>query len=118
MSVQPKGREAHTDWKVLEAFEEKALSRVLYTYWTDAPNSCAYAKFRISIVRDKLYGFRSNRFKAVSIDRIFLHATHLSFQHPVTEEPLVFSQPMPKDFIDLIEALKGSDSVRVKTNSA
>ena len=66
------------------------------------------------LLGDKLYGFRSNRFKAFSIDRIFLHATHLSFQHPVTEEPLVFSQPMPKDFIDLIEALKASTSGKGK----
>ena len=66
------------------------------------------------LLGDKLYGFRSNRFKAVSIDRIFLHATHLSIQHPGTEEPLVFSQPMPKDFIDLIETLKASTSGKGK----
>ena len=115
MSVQPKGREAHTDWKVLEAFEEKA-ALVECSIHTGRTHQIRVHMQNLGfpLLGDKLYGFRSNRFKAVSIDRIFLHATHLSFQHPVTEEPLVFSQPMPKDFIDLIEALKGSDSGKGK----
>ena len=95
----------------MEAFEEKA-SLVECSIHTGRTHQIRVHMQNLGypLLGDKLYGFRSNRFEAVSIDRIFLHATYLSIQHPVTEEPLVFSQPMPKDFIDLIETLKASTS--------
>ena len=107
MSVQPKGRQAHTDWKVLETFGEKA-SLVECTIHTGRTHQIRVHMQNLGfpLLGDQLYGFRYTRFKDVSIDRIFLHATYLSFAHPISGESLVFSQPIPKDFSDLMDVLK------------
>ena len=57
------------------------------------------------LLGDKLYGFRPNRFSELPIDRVFLHATHLSFAHPESGESLTFSESAPNDFSDLMNAL-------------
>lgn len=107
MSVQPKGREAHTDWKTLEIFEKKA-SLIECSIHTGRTHQIRVHMQNLGfpLLGDKLYGFRSNRFKDLPIDRIFLHATQLSFKHPATGESLVFSEAIPKDFLDLMNALK------------
>jgi 23S rRNA-/tRNA-specific pseudouridylate synthase len=36
--------------------------------------------------------------KPVVVDRFFLHAFHLGFEHPVTREPMAFTVPDPPAF--------------------
>ena len=107
MSVQSKGREAHTDWKVLEIFGEKA-SLVECAIHTGRTHQIRVHMQNLGfpLLGDQLYGFHYNRFKDVSIDRIFLHATYLSFTHPASGKSLEFSLPLPKDFSDLMAVLK------------
>lgn len=107
MSVQPKGREAHTDWKVLEIFGEKA-SLIECSIHTGRTHQIRVHMQNLGfpLLGDKLYGFRPNRFKDFSIERIFLHATYLSFVHPSSAEHLEFTEPVPKDFLKLMAALK------------
>lgn len=107
MSVQPKGREAHTDWKVLEIFGEKA-SLIECSIHTGRTHQIRVHMQNLGfpLLGDKLYGFRPNRFKDFSIERIFLHATYLSFVHPSSAEHLEFTEPVPKDFLELMAALK------------
>lgn len=107
MSVKSKGREAHTDWKVLETFGEKA-SLVECAIHTGRTHQIRVHMQNLGfpLLGDQLYGFRYNRFKDVSIDRIFLHATYLSFTHPASGKSLEFSLSLPKDFSDLMAVLK------------
>lgn len=107
MSVQPKGREAHTDWKVLKIFGEKA-SLIECSIHTGRTHQIRVHMQNLGfpLLGDKLYGFRPNRFKDFSIERIFLHATYLSFVHPSSAEHLEFTEPVPKDFLELMAALK------------
>ena len=107
MSVQPKGREAHTDWKVLEVFGEKA-SLIECSIHTGRTHQIRVHMQNLGfpLLGDKLYGFRPNRFKDFSIERIFLHANYLSFVHPSSAEHLEFTEPVPKDFLELMAALK------------
>lgn len=106
MSVQSKGREAHTDWKVLKVFGEKA-SLVECSIHTGRTHQIRVHMQNLGfpLLGDKLYGFRPNRFSELPIDRVFLHATHLSFAHPESGESLTFSEPAPNDFSDLMNAL-------------
>jgi len=47
-----------------------------------------------AVVGDPTYGRRSER---LGLDRPFLHAAQLSFQHPSTREVPVFTSPLPAD---------------------
>ena len=107
MSVKSKGREAHTDWKVLETFGKKA-SLVECAIHTGRTHQIRVHMQNLGfpLLGDQLYGFHYNRFKDVSIDRIFLHATYLSFTHPASGKSLEFSLSLPKDFSDLMAVLK------------
>jgi 23S rRNA pseudouridine1911/1915/1917 synthase len=40
-------------------------------------------------------------------DRLGLHAVELALAHPVTEKPLRFRAPLPDEFEDLLQALRG-----------
>jgi 23S rRNA pseudouridine1911/1915/1917 synthase len=52
------------------------------------------------LVGDPVYGGR--RGQTTSIQRQALHASHLSFLHPLTQEKMDFSCPWPQDFIDAV----------------
>ncbi|MCB1508571.1 MAG: RluA family pseudouridine synthase [Hyphomicrobiaceae bacterium] len=43
---------------------------------------------------------------ALAFPRQALHAAHLGFAHPVSDEPLAFSSPMPEDMAALLAALR------------
>ena len=73
------------------------------------------AHIRHPIIGDPLYGGRPQIPKGASeylIDllrsfpRQALHARKLAFAHPVTGQPLEFTQPMPEDMQELVETLE------------
>ena len=41
----------------------------------------------------------------LGIDRQALHAFRLSFDHPITGEPLKFEAPLPGDMVNLLAGL-------------
>ena len=51
------------------------------------------------VVGDALYGGKRS---ALELDRPFLHATQLAFEHPVTGAALAFDSPMPPDLVAAI----------------
>ena len=51
---------------------------------------------------DSRYGRRKTRIK---VPRLFLHASYLSFCHPVTEERVEYSSPLPADLKDFLSHL-------------
>jgi 23S rRNA pseudouridine1911/1915/1917 synthase len=107
MSVQSKGREAHTDWKIKEKYLDKA-SLVECAIHTGRTHQIRVHMQNLGfpLLGDKLYGFRNNSLKGIDIERIFLHATHLELVHPRTGESLTFTESLPKDFLNLMDVLK------------
>jgi 23S rRNA pseudouridine1911/1915/1917 synthase len=66
------------------------------------------------LVGDKVYGGRPRlpkglteaaRAAIISFPRQALHARHLSFMHPATEEAVSFEVPLPEDMADLLKAI-------------
>ena len=55
------------------------------------------------LLGDGVYGRTSPR-----LDRHFLHAYKLGFQHPRTGEPLEFRSELPEDLAAVLEELKSS----------
>ncbi len=54
------------------------------------------------LVGDSRYGRRKTK---IRIPRLFLHAFHLSFKHPETDERVEFSSPLPDDLKEFLENL-------------
>jgi 23S rRNA pseudouridine1911/1915/1917 synthase len=58
------------------------------------------ASLKLPLVGDVLYGGQTHPL----IPRQALHAERLSFEHPVTGQPMDFQSPLPDDFESLRQA--------------
>jgi 23S rRNA pseudouridine1911/1915/1917 synthase len=107
MSVQAKGRAAHTDWSVEERFGETAalVSCVIHTGRTHQIR-VHLSHLKHSLLGDSSYGFKANRLPGVAVPRVMLHSTELRVRHPVRDEPMHFEAPLPEDFQQVMEQLK------------
>lgn len=109
MAVQanPKGREAHTDWKLLQRLGDRA-ALVECRIHTGRTHQIRVHMQHLGfpLLGDSVYGFKRNRFSDLAIERVYLHATELAFEHPESGESLNFLAEMPDDFSDLIAHLE------------
>lgn len=106
MAVVFSGKEAHTDWQVVQRFGSKAamISCVIHTGRTHQIR-VHLSSLRFPILGDPTYGFKASRLKEVEVPRVMLHSTELHIQHPERDELMQFVAPLPNDFNDVIEQL-------------
>ena len=119
MAIVPKGKKAITKWKILDIYPpfasllecklETGKTHQIRVHMSDLGHG---------IIGDELYSkplpqktFKSSFFKEKnklikSFSRQALHATKLSFNHPISKKYLEFSSPLPKDISILIDNLK------------
>tara|TARA_B100001093_G_scaffold204629_1_gene196743 strand:+ start:139 stop:1158 length:1020 start_codon:yes stop_codon:yes gene_type:complete len=119
MAISYKGKMAITKWKVLKIYAplcsliecklETGRTHQIRVHFSDVGHS---------IIGDDLYGksFSEKRIKdksnkekfqvIKSFNRQALHATKLSFNHPITKKYMEFMSPLPNDINQLIEILK------------
>jgi 23S rRNA pseudouridine1911/1915/1917 synthase len=105
------GKQAITHGQVQERLGEFSLLRLdLETGRTHQIRvHCLYAG--IPVVGDRVYGKRGEAGQLHKLGlarpaRQLLHAAHLSFNHPLTGQPLEFNSPWPEDFQSFYTALK------------
>ena len=60
------------------------------------------------LVGDVLYGAEDE-----GVSRVFLHSWKLEFNHPATEKPMSFRQPLTPDFIKKIQEIKIHGTVKI-----
>lgn len=60
------------------------------------------------IIGDPLYNIKQSRAisKELNIKRQFLHASQLKFTHPITNEPMSLSSPLPEDLENIMVKLQ------------
>ena len=119
MAISNKGKMAITKWEILDMFPpfasliecklETGRTHQIRVHFSDLGHS---------IIGDPIYGKplsqkrvidRMDKEKIASarlFERQALHATKLSFIHPMTKQYLEFISPLPKDINDLINILK------------
>ncbi len=116
-SLSRKGRRAITDWKVEQRF--RAFTLLRFTLHTGRTHQI---RVHISeaghpIVGDAVYGRLRGRTGGTSLsepekqalkglNRMFLHARILGFQHPGNERFLRFSAPLPPELVNTLEHLR------------
>src|SRR5579863_8445825 len=106
------GREAITHYLVQKRLESKFGKFTLLEVHIDTGRThqirVHLASLRHPVVGDALYGApREVRSKdaVISLPRNFLHAAELQFQHPKTDEVMMFSRPLPGALEEFLKTL-------------
>ena len=102
----PRGQEAVSRYRVLEAFDEASLIEV--TLRTGRRNQIRIqARLRgHTLVGEDRYVYGPGSLRPIEFGRQALHARKLSIRHPVDGRSLEFEAPLPTDFLELLTRLR------------
>ncbi len=103
MAVDPNGRSAVTHWRVLERFGDMTLLRVELETGRTHQIRVHMAYIKHPIVGDEVYGHAKN---SLGIVGQALHAGELRLTHPATGEEMIFTAPLPEEFVNALEKLR------------
>ena len=107
------GRDAVTAFEVVEELRQ---ATVLNIY----PRTGRTHQIRVHlnyighpVIADQVYGtrFSSKIAKKIGLERQFLHASKLSFTHPITEKLMEFEDPLPPDLLKSLEKLREGEKM-------
>lgn len=107
MAVRQGGRSARTHYEVIESFAEPDVALLECTLETGRTHQIRVHVAAIGhpVVGDVAYG--GNR-PSLPMDRPFLHAAALGFDHPVTGERIEITEPLPPDLQSVLAGLDPS----------
>jgi 23S rRNA pseudouridine1911/1915/1917 synthase len=102
----PKGQEAISRYRVIEALDGASLVEVRLV--TGKRNQIRLqARLRgHTLVGEQRYVYGPDALRSIEFPRQALHAHRLSFQHPVDGRPLTFEAPLPADLTTLVKRLR------------
>jgi 23S rRNA pseudouridine1911/1915/1917 synthase len=105
MAVVPpgRGREAVTEYRVIENFHEYDLIEAAPLTGRTHQIRLHLAFIGCPIVGDTVYGRRK---PSLPLDRHFLHASSISFRLPGEEHPRTFTTALPRDLEEIVETLR------------
>jgi 23S rRNA pseudouridine1911/1915/1917 synthase len=111
MAVLPSGREAITEYHVLEQFAVQVesvagdYSLVQAEPWTGRTHQIRvhFASIGHPVVGDAVYGHRR---AGVLVPRQFLHAQQLGFKHPLTGRRIQLEAPLPDELQAVLTVLR------------
>ena len=110
IAIMPNGREAHTDFRVLEKLKHSALIEATLHTGRTHQIRVHLQHLGCPVVGDAVYGTRPARAFAqatgYTAPRQMLHAFSLSFDHPASGERLTLEAPLPEDLIKAMDFLK------------
>ena len=108
MAILENGRPAKTDWTLEEKFESKNVSLFRCEIHTGRTHQIRVHMKSIghSLLGDHTYGWKPNEYPEIEVPRIMLHAKHLKFTHPITEQTIDLEAPWPADFTAMAQALR------------
>jgi 23S rRNA pseudouridine1911/1915/1917 synthase len=112
MASGPEGREAITDWRVVDRGDRVAVVECRLRTGRTHQVRVHLSELGHPIVGDRMYARRECvapallRADAEALGHPLLHAWHLGFAHPRTGAWMAFAEPPPADFVSLV-ALAG-----------
>jgi 23S rRNA pseudouridine1911/1915/1917 synthase len=111
MAVVPGGREAVTEYHVLEQYSHPVGPAAgLYTLAQVEPKTGRTHQIRVHlasighpVVGDAVYGRKRT---SLPLARQFLHAQRIEFKHPASGQRLAFEAPPPEDLVAILALLR------------
>ena len=102
----PRGKEATSEYRVLEAFRDASLIEVRLV--TGKRNQIRIqARLRgHTLVGERRYVYGPELLRPLAFERQALHAYRLGFRHPMDERALQFEAPLPPDLVELLARLR------------
>jgi 23S rRNA pseudouridine1911/1915/1917 synthase len=101
------GKDAHTDWEVVERFGNFA-TLIRCTIHTGRTHQIRVHMKSLGhvVLGDTVYGWKPDSRLKHAPQRVMLHAAHLVFQHPITGKTLDLRAPLPADFEAQLKELR------------
>ena len=103
MAIDPEGREAQTEWMLIENLRNAALLDVHILTGRTHQIRVHMQSLHHPLAGDPIYGLKNG----VRVPRLMLHAHTLAFDHPRTGERLFFKADPPEAFAKAVEKLRG-----------
>jgi 23S rRNA pseudouridine1911/1915/1917 synthase len=97
-------REAATEFEVVELLRDHALLRARLETGRTHQIRVHLAAIELPISGDPVYGVAGD----LGLERQFLHAARVAFDHPFTDERIEAESPLPADLVAALERARGS----------
>ena len=107
-AVMNEGKPSITHYKLLEAFASASLVEVVLETGRTHQIRVHFSAFKHPLLGDTMYGADPTLASRMQIERQWLHAMRLSFDHPMTGEPVSFESHYSDDLAQTLERLKGN----------
>lgn len=100
------GKPSVTHYETLEVFRAASLVEVILETGRTHQIRVHFSAFRHPLVGDTMYGADPTLAAKLKIDRQWLHAVKLSFEHPVSGELVEFESEYPEDLAQVLVRLR------------
>ncbi|WP_138315440.1 RluA family pseudouridine synthase [Rhodoluna limnophila] len=107
-AVMNDGKHSVTHYETLEAFPAASLVEVVLETGRTHQIRVHFSAFRHPLVGDTMYGADPKLAAKLNLDRQWLHAMRLSFEHPTQGGTVEFSSEYPADLAHALEVLRAS----------
>lgn len=106
-AVMQDGKPSVTHYSTLEAFPAATLVEVILETGRTHQIRVHFSAFRHPLVGDTMYGADPKLAARLGLDRQWLHAVKLSFEHPTKGEVVEFESEYQPELIHALEVLRG-----------
>jgi 23S rRNA pseudouridine1911/1915/1917 synthase len=108
MAAMTRGRTAQTDFRVIEHWNGYSLLEVRIATGRTHQIRVHLSAIGHPVAGDRLYGAPAEPVGLPKLDRFFLHAKEIVFQHPGSAAEMRIEAPLPRDFTALLAELKAT----------
>jgi 23S rRNA pseudouridine1911/1915/1917 synthase len=102
------GKDSVTHYETLEMLRSGSLVEVILETGRTHQIRVHFSAFRHPLVGDTMYGADPTLAAKLHLDRQWLHAVKLSFEHPITGEQVFFESSYPADLANALESLRNA----------
>ena len=106
-AVMNDGKHSVTHYETIEAFRSASLVEIVLETGRTHQIRVHFSAFRRPLVGDTMYGADPTLAARVGLDRQWLHAVRLSFEHPTKGTQVEFTSEYPSELVNALEVLRG-----------
>ena len=106
-AVMNDGKHSVTHYETIEAFRSASLVEIVLETGRTHQIRVHFSAFRHPLVGDTMYGADPTLASKVGLDRQWLHAVRLSFEHPTKGTQVEFTSEYPSELVNALEVLRG-----------